>query len=205
MIIPQYKHLREHLFQLAHDNMGHFRASKLYASLWDEFYWPHMWKNLMDGYILSCQECQRNKSQTTKAPGPLHPLPILDKCFESVALDFVGLLPKDNGYDTIVTMTDHLGANLQVVPCMSDMTAKDFAVIFFNKWYCENGCPLEIISNRDKSFVSKFWKVLMKLMGIKHKMSMAYHPQTDGASERTNKTVIQALRFHVECNQSRWA
>lgn len=112
LIISWYKHLREHLFQLAHDNMGHFRASKSYASLQDEFYWPHMWKNLMEGCILSCPECQRNRSQTVRAPGPLHPLPILDKCFESVALDFVGPLPKDDGYDMIVTMMDWLGPNL---------------------------------------------------------------------------------------------
>ena len=64
---------------------------------------------------------------------------------------------------------------MQVMPCTSNMTAEDFTVVFFNKWYCKNGCLLEIISNRNRLFVFKFWKALMKLMGIKHKMSMAYH------------------------------
>ena len=77
--------------------------------------------------------------------------------------------------------------------------------IFFNTWYCENRCPLEIISNRDKLFILKFWKALMKLTRIKHKLSTAYHPETDGVSEHTNKMVIQCLRYHVKCNQKGWA
>jgi hypothetical protein len=101
-------------------------------------------------------------------------------------------------------MTDRLGADIQLSACKSDMSAEDFAYVFFNKWYCENGCLLEIISDRDKLFISKFWRALMKLMGIHHKLSTSYHPQTDGSSERTNKTVIQCLQFHVERNQKGW-
>jgi hypothetical protein len=121
-----------------------------------------------------------------------------------VAIDFIGPLPKDDSFDTIVTMTDHLGADVQIAACTAEMSAEDFAFIFFDKWYCENGCPLEIISDRDKLFVSKFWKALMKLTGIEHKLSTAYHPQTDGSSERSNKTIVQCLRFHVERNQKGW-
>jgi hypothetical protein len=121
-----------------------------------------------------------------------------------VAIDFVGPLPKDDGFNAIVTMTDRLGADIQIAPCNSNITAKEFATIFFDKWFCENGCPRELITDRDKLFVSRFWKALMTLSGIKHKMSTAFHPQTDRSSERSNKTVIQALRFHVERNQTGW-
>lgn len=85
-----------------------------------------------------------------------------------------------------------------------DMNAKEIANLFFNHWYCENGLPLSIVSDRDKLFTSKFWKSLHKLTGIKLKMSTAYHPQTDGASERTNKTVNQALRYFVDRRQCGW-
>ncbi len=85
-----------------------------------------------------------------------------------------------------------------------DTTAEQLAVIFFESWYCENGLPLEVVCDRDKLFVSKFWKTLMELTGVSIKMSSAFHPQTDGASERTNKTVNQAIRFHVERNQTGW-
>jgi hypothetical protein len=131
-------------------------------------------------------------------------LPVLDAHFDSVAIDFIGPLPKDEGFNTIVTMTDRHGADIQITACKSDMSAEDFVFLFFNKWYCENGCPLEIISDWDKPFISKFWKALMKLTGIHHKFSTAYHPQTDGSSECSNKTVVQCLRFHVERNQKGW-
>lgn len=99
-------------------------------------------------------------------------------------------------------MTDRLGADVQIAPCKSDITTEEFSTIFFGRWFCENGCPSELITDQDKLFVSCFWKVLMKLSGIKHKMSTVFHPQTDGASEQSNKTIIQALHFHVERNQT---
>jgi hypothetical protein len=204
LVIPKYKNLREKLFQLAHDNLGHFGAEKSYANLHDDFYW-NMRRDLTCGYISGCMDCQRNKSSTSKMVGPLHPLPIPDKHFDSVAIDVIRPLPKDKGFDTIVTMMDCLGADVQIAACTTDMSAEDFAFLFFDKWYCENGCPVEIISDRDKLFVSKFWRTLMKLTGINHKLSTAYHPQTDGSSEQSNKTIVQCLHFHVERNQKGWA
>ncbi|RDB23205.1 Transposon Tf2-9 polyprotein [Hypsizygus marmoreus] len=205
LIIPRFKDLRENLFRLAHDNLGHFGGNKTYLTLRDDFYWPNMRRDLTQAYVPSCPECQRNKSRTTKPPGPLHPLPVPDKRFQSVTLDFVGPLPKDDGFDQIVTFTDRMGADLQIVPCSTSITAEQFAVIFFNRWVCENGMPDEIITDRDKLFMSRFWKSLMRLSGIRHKFSTSYHPQTDGSSERSNKTVIQCLRFHVERKQTGWA
>jgi hypothetical protein len=204
LVIPKWKLLREDLFRLAHDNMGHFGGKKSYLSLRNEFYWPNMRRNLMNAYVPACVECQQNKSRTSLPLGPLHPLPVPDDRFESVAIDFIGLLPLDEGFDAIVTMTDRLGADIQIVPCKTDMTAEQFTHLFFDKWYCENGCPKEIISDRDKNFLSKFWKSMTRLMGIKHKLSTSYHPETDGSSEQSNKTVIQCLRFHVERNQKGW-
>ncbi len=122
----------------------------------------------------------------------------------SVAMDFVGSLPVDNGFDYILTITDHIGSDIQIIPTVTDLSAEKLAELFFNHWYCENGLPQEIISDRDKLFTSHFWKALHKLTGVRIKMSTAYHPETDGSSERTNKTVIQALRYHVERNQQGW-
>ena len=160
--------------------------------------------NLEDGYIPSCIDCKRNKSSTTKPSGPLHPLLIPDERCESIAMDFIGPLPLDDGCNYLLTITDRLGSDLRFMPTTKNLTAKKLAVLFFDNWYCENGLPKDIICDRDKLFVSKFWKHLMLLTGIKTKMSTAHHPQTDGASEQTNKTVEQCLRFHVERNQKGW-
>jgi hypothetical protein len=124
-----------------------------------------------------------------------------DSRFTSVAIDFIGPLPEDNGYNCIATFTDRLGFDFQLTPTRTNITPENFALLFFDTWYCENGLPLEIISDRDKLFVSKFWNALHKLTGVKLKMSTAFHPQTDGTSEHTNKTVNQCIRYHVARNQ----
>jgi len=120
-------------------------------------------------------------------------------------MDFVRPLPVDDGFDCILMLTDHLGANIQIVPCRMDMGAEEITGLFFDWWYCENGCPVKIISDWDKIFMSKFWRSVMRLSGIKHKISMAYHPQTDGSSEHTNKTIIQCIHFHVDRQQKGWS
>lgn len=204
LVIPAAGGVRESLFRLAHDTLGHFGFEKSYGSLRNSYYWPNMRKDLETAYVPSCSDCQRNKAKTSRPAGPLHPLPIPDQRGDSVAIDFIGPLPEDNGFNCILTMTDRLNADIQIVPTRTDITATDLAAIFFDRWYCENGLPLEIISDRDKLFMSKFWTALHKLTGVKLKMSSSYHPQTDGASERTNKTVNQALRYHVARNQKGW-
>ena len=153
-----------------------------------------MCRDLEEAYIPACLECQQNKSSTTKPPGPLHPLPTPERRGNSVAIDFVGPLPPDEGFDCILSMTNRLGsADVRIVPTRTDLTAEELATLFFNHWYCENGLPLEIISDRDKLFMSRFWQALHAMMGVKLRMSSAYHPQTDGVSERMNKTINQLL------------
>ncbi|GJE97594.1 transposase-like protein [Phanerochaete sordida] len=122
----------------------------------------------------------------------------------SVAIDFVGLLPEDEGKNCIATMTDRCGADMRFVATRTDCSAEDFALVFLDNWYCENGLPDDLVSDHDKLWLSRFWKALHLLTGVNMKLSSAYHPQTNGASERTNKTVIQALRYHVACNQKGW-
>jgi hypothetical protein len=147
----------------------------------------------------------RNKSSTSKPAEPLHPLPIPDDYGDSICMDSIGPLPVDNGFDCILTITDRLHSDVRIIPTTTTLSAEDCAIFFFENWYCKNGLPLEIISNRSKLFISKFWKQLMLMTGIKHKCSSSYHPQTNGSSKFTNKTVNQCLRFHVEQNQSGWA
>jgi len=121
-----------------------------------------------------------------------------------VAVDFIGLLLEDEGFNCIITMTDCMGSDIQVVPTRTDISAEDFVQLFFDHWYCKNSLPLEFISDRDKLFVSHFWRRLTKIAGVKPGMSTAFHPETDGSSEQTNKTVSQCLRYHITRNQKDW-
>jgi hypothetical protein len=204
LVIPRVNDVRKNLFRLAHNVLGHFGSDKSYALLRNDYYWPNMRRDLEKAYIPSCEDCQRNKSSTRKPRGPLHPLPVPECRGDSVAIDFIGPLPVDEGYDCIVTFTDRIGADIQLIQKRTTLTAPELAILFFNHWYCENGLPVEIISDQNKLFTSKFWEALHTITGVKLKMSTLYHPQTDGTSERTNKTVVQSICYHVERNQKGW-
>lgn len=162
LVIPRVGNIRENLFRLAHDEMGHFGSDKCYATLRDTYYWPNMRRDLEDSYIPGCNDCQRNKSRTSRRAGPLHPLPVPEARGSSVGIDSIGPLPLDDGFDCIVTMTCRSGSDVRIVPCNIKMNAEQLATLFFNEWYCENGLPDEIVCDRDKLFVSKFWGALSK-------------------------------------------
>ena len=108
-----------------------------------------------------------------RPPGPLHSLPVPDQRGSSIAMDFIGPLPTDEGYDCILTITDRLGSDIRIIPTKTTITAEELTVTFFDTWYCENGLLNDIVCDRDKIFVSRFWKVLTKLTGVKLKMSQA--------------------------------
>ena len=177
---------------------------KSYAALRDSHYWPNMQRDLEDGYVPGCANCQRNKSPTTKPLGPLHPLPIPDGWEDLVAIDFMGPLSMEDGFNCIVTFTDRLNSDIRMAACKMTLLAEELAVLFFDEGFCENGLPLDIVSDRNRLFMSRFWAALHKLTGVKCKISTSYHPEMDGASERTRKTMIQCLHYHVKSNQMDW-
>ena len=135
-----------------------------------------MCKEIETIYISSCESCQRNKSATSSPIGSLHPLPVPENREDCVAIDFVGPLPEDGGFNCIVAMTDHLSADIRIVPTTTNISAEEFAAIFFEHWYCKNSLPLEIVSDYDPLLISTFWKTLHKLIGVKLCMSTAFHP-----------------------------
>jgi hypothetical protein len=98
LIVPAKSGLREQIFRLAHDTLGHFGFYKTYKTIQDSYFWPGMRKDLEHGYVPSCMDCQQLKSRTTRPPGPLHPLPVPDERCESIAIDFIGPLPVDDGH-----------------------------------------------------------------------------------------------------------
>ena len=159
-------------------------------------------------FCASCTTCQQSKPPNQKPYGLLNPLPVPAKPWEAVGVDFVGPLPKskdrDSEYDSITVIIDLLTAMVHLVPSRSNYTAKDVAELMFTEVYKHHGLPRAIISDRDVLFTSLFWTNLNKLIGIKQKMLSAYHPETDGSTERANRTVGQMLRSCIGPNQKDW-
>ncbi|RXW17945.1 hypothetical protein EST38_g7906 [Candolleomyces aberdarensis] len=205
LVVPDVPKVKETIFCLCHDSLGHWGFRKSYDAIRNSFYWPGMCTQLEVSYIPGCNDCQYNKDRTHCPAGPLHPLPVPVQPCASIAMDFIGPLPLDNGFDAILTITDRLGTDVRFIPCHTTDTAVDIAELFFTHWYCENGLPVDIVSDRDKLFILNFWTTLHKLTGTALKLSSMFHPQSDGSSERTNKSLIQALRFHVGRQQKGWA
>ncbi len=92
----------EFIFRATHDCLGHFGFLKTYASIRGSYFWPNMRSDLENAYVPGCIDCQHKKNGTKKPAGPLHPLPVPNDRFDSVAMDFIGPLPEDNGCDCIL-------------------------------------------------------------------------------------------------------
>uniref|UniRef100_A0A0W0G6M7 Putative polyprotein n=1 Tax=Moniliophthora roreri TaxID=221103 RepID=A0A0W0G6M7_MONRR len=141
--------------------------------------------------------------------GLLNPLEIPSYPWQMIGIDFIRPLPisKDwNGteFNTIVVITDILTSMVHLVPCQSTYKAKQIAELVFDEVYKRHGLPEHIISDWDKLFTSIFWEQLHELIGTKLKLSSAFHPQTDGATERMNCTMTQCLHQCISSNQRDW-
>src|SRR5216117_3259961 len=196
LCVPDCQRTKELLLQQHHDQENHFGISKTRSALARQYFWPNMPSDV-NAYIRSCSTCQRDKSSTQAPAGLLHPLPVPLDRFSDISMDFIGPLPKSRGFDTLFVVTDRLTGYMKVEPTLQTATAKDIADLFHRTWYRQFGLPRAIVSDRDKLFLSKFWKELHRLLNVKIKLSTAYHPETDGATERANKTIIEALRHYV--------
>ncbi len=125
--------------------------------------------------------------------------------FETIALDFITKLPISQGYDSILTVTDHDCTKAAIfIPCKESMTAEETAGLIVQHVFPRFGLPSKFISNRDPKFALKFTRGLCKATGTTQNISTAYHPRTDGQSERTNQWLEQYLRFWVNERQDNW-
>ncbi|KAL0935757.1 reverse transcriptase domain protein [Colletotrichum truncatum] len=107
-------------------------------------------------------------------------------------------------YDSVLVIVDRLTKYSYFIPYMESSTAEDLAYKFLQVIVSQHGMPKEIVSDRDKLFTSKFWRSLISQLGSDHKMSTAFHPQTDGQTERINQIMETYLRCYVNYQQDNW-
>ena len=194
-----------------HDNKiaGHQGINKTWELLNNHYYFPKM-RHKIGRYIEKCHVCNTSKKSREKPMGLLQPLPIPTQPWETVSMDFIVKLPPSRDsvsnvtYDSILTVVDKLTKFGIFIPCNEAMDAPQFAKLFVRQVIAEHGVPANIITDRDKLFTSKFWEGITDTLGIKRKMSTAFHPQTDGQSERMNQTIEQYLRMFINETQDNW-
>lgn len=160
--------------------------------------------------VSECITCGRAKASRHLPYGKLQPLPVPIRNWESITFDHIVKLPPSrepmsgNIWDSIFVVVDRLSKKAYFIPVKESSTAEDLAYVFFRNIYANHGLPNEIISDRGSTFMSKFWQSLMARIGLKHKASTAYHPQTDGQTERINQIVETYLRCYVNFDQNDW-
>lgn len=138
------------------------------------------------------------------SPGLLQPLPIPETAWETISMDFIEGLPKSNGKDVILVIVDKLTKYSHFVPLIHPYSAATVAQKVLDTIVKLHGPPKSVISDRDPIFVSNFWKELMKVMGAQLKLSSAYHPQTDGQTERVNQCLEMYLRCITGHKPNQW-
>ncbi len=159
-------------------------------------------------YCESCKTCKRSKPSNQKPYGLLNPLDVPSYPWESIGIDFIGPLPesknRDGSFNALTVVIDLLSGMVHLIPSRTNYRAPEVAELVFTEIYKHHGLPKNIISDRDVLFTSNFWQHLHKLLRVNLKMSSAYHPQSDGSTERANCTVTQMIRNCVSLDQKDW-
>ncbi|GJP58391.1 hypothetical protein CLOP_g23643, partial [Closterium sp. NIES-67] len=204
--VPNYPPLRQLLLEEYHDVLyaGHFGSNKTLTGIAKHYYWPHLAEDVQK-FVTSCDTCQRMKSSKQKKAGLLQPLPVPEQPWQVVSLDFItGLPPTTSSHDAILVVIDKFFKMGHFIPTHTTARTEETAQLFVRHIISQHGIPTTLISDRDPKFTSKFWKELMSLLGTKLAMSSAYHPQTDGQTERLNQIVEQLLRAACKDDISKW-
>ncbi len=194
------------LLREAHDCpvSGHVGVAKTADLLSRHYYWPRMNAAIKE-YVTSCLACQQNKPSNALPIGLLHPLPVPEHRWQVVTMDLITQLPRTpSGNDAIVVFVDKFSKMVHYAPTTTTVTAPQLAKLFFQHVVRHHGVPTAIVSDRDPRFTSNFWRALWQQLGTRLAMSTAYHPQTDGQTERANRTLEDMLRTYVNYRLNDW-
>ena len=185
--VPAGGGLRRQLLRETHDTpwAGHPGVERMRALLSRSFYWPKMEEDI-EAYVRTCLVCQQDKVERKKEPGLLQPLPIPDRPWQSVSMDFISGFPKVDGMASVFVIVDRFSKYAIFIGAPKACPADVAAELFFRNVVKYFGLPENIISDRDTRFTGRFWTVLFGLLGSELKFSTAAHPQTDGQTERIN-------------------
>ena len=204
--VPNDEDLFAAILKLIHDHptAGHFGRFKTVELLSRNYYWPKS-TEFVKSYIRTCDLCQRSKPTRHRPYGPLQPLPVPEQPWTSISLDHITDLPLSNGFDSILVVVCRLTKMAHFIPCLSTDTSVDFAKLFEQNIHRLHGLPKDIVSDRGTLFTSMFWRDVCRQLDITQNLSTAFHPQTDGQTERINGVLEQYLRVYSDYMQTNWA
>jgi hypothetical protein len=210
--IPDVPYIRATILHEVHaapdgGHQGQLRSA--YRFLESGYYWPK-WRSDLNDYIRTCVTCQINKPLGGGNPhttqGVLNNLPVPERPWESVSMDFIVGLPPSGPqkFDAIFTIVCRKSKMPVFLPCHVTLTARGAAELFFDAVYCVHGLPRSIVSDRDTKFTSRFWTALLIRIGTALRLTHSFHPQGNGQAEYMNKMVEGYLRAFTTHRGAEW-
>lgn len=208
--VPKDQALINEIMHRHHDDRhaGHYSWKRTKDLIARKFFWKNMEQDIHN-YVQQCILCQRTKPRRHTVYGELSPLPIPQRPFQEITMDFVTDLPPSKVgsivHDAILVVVDRYTKAARYIPVTKDIDAVQLSKVMYEEIFLRYGWPEGIISDRGSVFTSAFWAAVCHHTGIQRKLSTAFHPQTDGQTERQNSTMEQYLRCYCEWQQDDWA
>ncbi|XP_071926121.1 uncharacterized protein [Coffea arabica] len=196
IVVPKDEEIRKEILEESHRSKYtiHPGVTKMYHDVKGLYWWEGLKKDVAE-YVQKCLTCQQVKAEHQKPSGLLQPLEIPEWKWEHITMDFVTGLPKSQkGFDAIWVIVDRLTKSAHFLPVSMSFSLEKLVKLYTEEILRLHGIPVSIVSDRDPRFVSRFWQKFQESLGTKLKFSTAYHPQTDGQSERTIQTLEDLLR-----------
>ena len=210
LIIPNNDELQLKILQLCYESLlaGHSGMTKLLKLIARTYWWPD-WTKQVSQYLRNCQDCRWAKPSRLHYQGALKPLPVPERRWTDISMDFVIGLPSSpnkNGKlcTNLIVVMNRLSKQAHVIP-WPKITAKDTAMAFYHRVFLHHGLPFTIVSDWGTQFVNYFWLALCDILGIKAQLFPAFHHETDRQTERTNVTIEMYLRMYMNFMQNDWA
>ena len=181
---------------------GHSGLFQTYEKIKSKYYWPKMNKRITK-YIQNCESCQFNKTGLGNSTALLKSI-VVSAPFEKIGIDILGPLPRSSGKEYIIVVTEYFTRWVEM-KALARKDAKSTAKFLIENILCRHGCPKSILSDQGRNFISEIVQEVGRFMNTKWQLSTAYHPQTNGLTERVNRTVCTMLTHYCqEQNQTRW-
>jgi hypothetical protein len=204
LVVPKNEDLKKRILDEAHLSKFsmHPGSTKMYHDLKPLYWWTKM-KREIARYVSECDTCQRIKASHLKSAGALQPLSIPLWKWDDINMDFIEGLPSTSRHhDSIWVIVDRLTKVAHFLPVHTTDKAQKYAELYIDRIVCLHGLPRTIVSDRGAPFVARFWEQLQESLGTKLIRCSAYHPQTDGQTERVNQILEDMLRAcAIDCGK----